>query len=109
MLELCDSGVENVVSYLKGKGADFSAKVFLFIDEIQYLKNPSSFIKLFTDRYKEGIKLVVSGSSSFLIKSKFKDSLAGRIIDFELFPLDFEEYLIFRNLDYKLGLDLPLH
>ncbi|OGF56242.1 MAG: hypothetical protein A2452_13600 [Candidatus Firestonebacteria bacterium RIFOXYC2_FULL_39_67] len=106
LLELCDSGVENVVSYLKGKGADLSCRVFLFIDEIQYLKNPTSYIKLFTDRYKDRIKLVVSGSSSFLIKSKFKDSLAGRIIDFELFPLDFEEFLVFKKQNYKISLSL---
>ena len=105
LLELCNRGPDEVVKYLKGKGADFNRKIYLLIDEIQYLENPSSFLKLFHDRYRSSVKLLVTGSSSFLIKKKFRDSLAGRIIDFELFPLDFEEFLDFKNLTYNLGSD----
>lgn len=107
LLDLCNSSIEEVASYLKSKGADFNKKIYLFIDEIQYLNNPSSFLKLFYDRYAEKIKLIVSGSSSFLIKRKFKDSLAGRIKDFELFTLDFEEFLEFKDKKYNLINDMP--
>lgn len=106
-LDLCDTSTEEVISYLKAKGADFNKKIYIFIDEIQYLKNPSSFLKLFYDRYKEKIKLIVSGSSSFLIKKKFKNSLVGRIIDFELFTLDFEEFLSFKGRKYNLKVPQP--
>ncbi|PIV68535.1 MAG: AAA family ATPase, partial [Candidatus Aenigmarchaeota archaeon CG01_land_8_20_14_3_00_37_9] len=51
LVELCDKGVEKVIDYLTGINCDFSKKIYLFIDEIQYLKNPSSFLKLFYDRY----------------------------------------------------------
>jgi len=105
LLELCNRGPDEVVKYLKGKGSDFNRKIYLLIDEVQYLENPSSFLKLFHDRYRSSVKLLVTGSSSFLIKKKFRDSLAGRIIDFELFPLDFEEFLDFKNLTYNLGSD----
>lgn len=74
-------------------------KVFVFIDEIQYLETPSSFIKLISDHFKS-IKLIVSGSSSFEIKSKFKDSLVGRTVDFEIFNLSFEEFLVFKNYPF---------
>jgi predicted AAA+ superfamily ATPase len=40
---------------------------------------------------------VVSGSSSFSIKTKFKDSLAGRKRIFEIYPLDFGEFLEFKD------------
>lgn len=103
LLELCNSGQDAVVEYLKGTGCDFRKIIYLFIDEIQYLENPSSFLKLFHDRYKGKVKLVVSGSSSFAIKSKFKDSLVGRIIDFELFSLDFEELLVFKEKKFDLS------
>ena len=93
LLDLCNSGPDKVMEYIKSKNADLSSRVYLLIDEIQYLKNPSSFLKLFYDRYKSNVKLIVSGSSSFLIKKKFRDSLVGRILDFELFTLDFEEFL----------------
>ncbi|MFH0797126.1 MAG: ATP-binding protein [Candidatus Omnitrophota bacterium] len=102
LLDLCNQGPDEVIKYLKGKGADFNEKVYLLIDEIQYIENPSSFLKLCYDRYKNRIKMVVTGSSSFLVKKKFKDSLVGRIIDFELFPLDFEEFLNFKDKTYNL-------
>jgi len=45
---------------------------------------------------------LVSGSSTFEIKKKFKDSLVGRTITFEIHTLSFEEFLIFKNKKYKL-------
>jgi predicted AAA+ superfamily ATPase len=69
----------------------------IFIDEVQYLKNPSNFLKLIYDMFNQNIKLVVSGSSSFYIDQKFKDSLMGRKRMFELFTLDFEEFLDFKD------------
>ena len=106
LAELCNKGVEEVVRYLKNQNCNFKKKIYLFIDEIQYLDNPSSFLKLFHDRYQNKIKLIITGSSSFAIKSKFKDSLVGRIINFEIFPLDFEEFLWFKQEKINLSTDL---
>lgn len=72
-------------------------KKFVFIDEIQYLKNPSNFLKFFYDEYKEKIKLIVSGSSAFYLDEKFKDSLTGRKKIFEVLTLSFREFLRFKN------------
>lgn len=78
-------------------GIDSKAQQIIFIDEVQYLANPSNFLKLLYDEYHENMKLVVSGSSSFYIDRKFKDSLMWRKKMFELFTLDFEEFLNFRE------------
>ena len=94
-LEILDNGVDAFISYIKGEGIRNKATVF--IDEIQYLKDPSSFLKLMIDHHPE-IQLIISGSSSFNIKSKFKDSLVGRTVDFEIFPLSFAEFLQFKNI-----------
>jgi len=93
-----DAGVEEFIKLLREHGLEpnQSHKTFVFIDEIQYLKSPSEFLKLIADHHKE-IKLIVSGSSSFAIKSKFKDSLVGRTINFEIFNLSFGEYMMFQN------------
>lgn len=107
MLDLCNRGAEPLMNYLKAKNYNLTDKLFLLIDEIQYLDNPSSFLKLLYDRYRSSVKLIVSGSSSFAIKSKFSDSLAGRILDFELFPLSFDEFLRFKNKDYNTNVDMP--
>lgn len=102
LLDLCNEGVDSVINHLKAIGCDFNERTFLFIDEIQYLNNPSSFLKYFFDHWKEKVKLIVSGSSTFAIKSKFKESLVGRTVNFELFGLDFEEFLLFKNISYDL-------
>ncbi len=102
LLELCNSGPDEVHKYLLQKGADEKKKIFLLIDEIQYLQNPSNFLKIMHDHYHH-IKLIVSGSSTFEIKRKFKESLAGRTINFEVYPLSFNEFLEFKERNYKLS------
>lgn len=72
-------------------------KQYIFIDEIQYLEDPSNFLKLLYDEKKEQVKIIVSGSSSFYIDKKFKDSLAGRKFLFEIYPLNFYEFLVFKG------------
>ncbi|MDO8460502.1 MAG: DUF4143 domain-containing protein, partial [Nanoarchaeota archaeon] len=41
-------------------------------------------------------------SSTFEIKKKFKESLVGRTVNFEVYPLSFEEFLMFKGRNYKL-------
>ncbi|HBR17703.1 MAG: hypothetical protein A3G39_02570 [Deltaproteobacteria bacterium RIFCSPLOWO2_12_FULL_43_16] len=104
-VRILDAGIEEFIRYLKEEGflsAGRKKKVIIFIDEIQYLSDPSSFLKLTADHHKN-IKLVVSGSSSFAIKSKFKDSLVGRTVDFEIFNLSFREFLLFRQYPFQEG------
>ena len=50
-LELCNKGPEAVYQFLVGKGLNTDKKIILLIDEIQYLKNPSNFLKLFHYHY----------------------------------------------------------
>ena len=100
-VKILDEGVDTFIKYLKEKGLGISLlkkreKIFILIDEIQYLANPSSFLKL-THDHQKNLKLVVSGSSSFAIKNKFKDTLVGRTVNFELFPLSFAEFLEFKE------------
>ncbi len=74
-------------------------KVYVFVDEIQYLDNPSNFLKYIYDEYRSRIKLIVTGSSAFFIDQKFKDSLAGRKRLLELKLLDFREFLRFKGCE----------
>jgi predicted AAA+ superfamily ATPase len=104
-VSLLDRGVDEFVLYLGEQGFDLPAlrksnkKLFVLVDEIQYLANPSSFLKLLADHHKY-LKVIVSGSSSFSMKSKFKDSLVGRTVNFEIYPLSFQEFLSFRNVPF---------
>src|SRR3989339_508427 len=76
---------------------DLNKKSFIFLDEIQYLKNPSNFLKYFYDEYGGKIKICASGSSAFYLDQKFKDSLAGRKKIFNVLTLSFREFLIFKE------------
>jgi len=91
---------------------DKEKRNYLFVDEIQYLKDPSNFLKYFYDEYKGKIKIIASGSSAFYLDKKFKDSLAGRKKILYLLTLSFDEFLKFKGEDdlYKTDLskDLPL-
>jgi len=77
-------------------------KIYLLIDEVQYLDNPSNFLKLLYDKYVDKIKIIATGSSAFYIDRKFSDSLAGRKQLYELYTLDFEEFLDFKTSDHFL-------
>ncbi len=65
----------------------------VLIDEIQYLKDPTNFLKYIFDLYKTTVKLVVTGSSAFYIDKVFKDSLAGRKRIFYCYTYNFTEFL----------------
>lgn len=73
------------------------SKQNVFIDEIQYLDNPTNFLKLLYDEKRDKIKIIGSGSSCFYIDKKFKDSLSGRKFLFEVYPLNFNEFLEFNQ------------
>ncbi len=76
-------------------GIDLSQKAYIFLDEIQNVSNLPSVVKYLIDHYQ--IKFFLTGSSSFYLKNLFSESLAGRKIIYELFPLDFEEFLLLKE------------
>lgn len=82
---------------LKDKGVDRQKRIFVFIDEVQHLDRPSSFLKYLHDHYKPGLKFIVTGSSSLEIKKKFTDRLTGRVYSFVIKPLSFREFLEFKK------------
>ena len=72
-------------------------RIVVFIDEIQYLDDPSNFLKLLYDEYAPKLKIVATGSSAFYIDRNFRDSLAGRKRVFTLYTCSFDEYLLLRK------------
>lgn len=71
-------------------------KAFIFLDEIQNLPMISKAVKYLYDHWD--VKFILTGSSSFYLKNLFPQSLAGRKIVFELFPLTFSEFLTFKEI-----------
>jgi predicted AAA+ superfamily ATPase len=69
-------------------------KTVALVDEIQYMDDPSNFLKLLYDEHSDYLKIVATGSSAFYIDTKFRDSLAGRKKLFQLFTCSFDEHLL---------------
>jgi len=86
---------DNILINLKQRGITDKEKSYIFLDEIQAFPDIVKVIKYLFDHYN--IQFFVTGSSSFYLKNLFPESLAGRKIIFELYPLDFEEFLAFKN------------
>ena len=98
-----EENYDKIVDNLKFLGLDLRKKTYVFIDEIQFVKNIPSVVKYLHDHYK--IKFFLSGSSSFYLKNLFSESLSGRKYIFELFPLSFREFMKLR--DPKINLEVP--
>lgn len=69
---------------------DVKERKYVFIDEIQRLPNPGLFLKAIYDLNLD-IKIVVSGSSQLELRSKLKEFLVGRMRQFEISRLNFDE------------------
>ncbi|HOX77125.1 MAG TPA: ATP-binding protein [Bacteroidales bacterium] len=93
-----EKNYENILLALAGRGLDINSKMTIAIDELQLLPEITSVIKYLYDHYP--IKFILTGSSSFYLKGLISDSLAGRKKIFELFPLDFGEFLTFKNMPH---------
>jgi len=101
-----EENYERIKKNIEFLGIDFTAKSFIFLDEIQFVKNLPSIAKYFIDHY--GVKFFLTGSASFYLKNLFTESLAGRKYIFELFPLTFREFLLFKDVSFNIPYDKPV-
>lgn len=67
-------------------------QMYMFYDEIQYLKNWEVELKSLVDTYFN-VKFIASGSAAAELKKRSDESGAGRFTDFSLPPLTFYEYI----------------
>lgn len=75
---------------------------FLVIDEIQRLSDPGRAAKIFYDQFPD-LHLIITGSSALNLKNRTTESLAGRKIDYHLYPLSFSEYMVQKEVEDHLN------
>ena len=100
-----ETDYNNIWFNLQQYGITQKEKAYLFIDEIQLAPHIVRPIKYLYDHYD--VKFVVTGSSSFYLKNFFPESLSGRKFVVELFPLDFEEFLVFKGFAMPFAPSFP--
>ncbi|MBC2699774.1 MAG: ATP-binding protein [ANME-2 cluster archaeon] len=75
-------------------------KIYIFLDEIQKVDDWENKLKVYYDVYPN-IKFVVSGSASVSLRRKSTESLTGRLMDFQMKLLSFEEFIEMKGRDTK--------
>jgi predicted AAA+ superfamily ATPase len=96
-LSIINKGINEFLTFLTSQEFAEDTINYIFIDEIQYADDFSSLIKYFVDHHSDKYKFILSGSSSLQIRKKFHESLVGRKIVFELYPLTFSEFCAFKD------------
>ena len=87
-----------ILSSIKAEGFKY-----LFIDEIQNVTGFEEVINGF--RTEGGWSIFITGSNSYLLSGELVTKLTGRYLEFEMFPLSFEEYEDMKRF-YKIAVDV---
>jgi predicted AAA+ superfamily ATPase len=82
-----------------------NAKLFVFFDEIQYLRDWEVHLKSLVDSYAD-YRFIATGSAAAALRLKSNESGAGRFSDYVLPPLTFAEYLMFIGRESELVTEL---
>lgn len=77
----------------------------LIIDELHLLSDPGRAVKIIYDQIPD-IKLIVTGSSALHIKNKSTESMAGRKIEYKIYPLTYSEYLMQIGVESSLNYNI---
>lgn len=73
---------------------------YLFIDEIQNVKNFEELINAY--REEGNFSIFITGSNSYLLSGELITKLTGRYLEFEIYPLSFDEYLEMKSFYNKI-------
>jgi hypothetical protein len=80
--------------YIKDK-LDNEKRYYIILDEVQEVDHWEKAVNSFLVDFNADI--YITGSNSHLLSSELATFLAGRYLEFHIFPLSFKEYLVFKN------------
>ncbi|KKT74122.1 MAG: ATPase [Microgenomates group bacterium GW2011_GWA1_Microgenomates_45_10] len=90
---------EAIYETFMARGLSAAESMVVALDETQLAPHAPSAIKYLYDHHQ--VKFIVTGSSSYYLKNLFTESLSGRKKIFELYPLDFGEFLTFKEIKFS--------
>jgi len=94
--KLMQDSLDDIYSAYR-ENMNLDKKAYIFLDEIHKKEGWESWIRKKYD-LKTNDKFVISGSCSYLLKKEYSTLLTGRNLTFEIFPLSFEEFLLFKGI-----------
>lgn len=82
-------------------------KVYLFIDEIQNVKEWERFVNSKSQDFVDESEIYITGSNSRLLSGELATLLSGRYVEFEIFPFSFMEYseVLKKDTDHQSFVD----
>ena len=97
-LELLDEIYQAYRTFVNKEGF-----ALIVLDEVQNIKNWEKWVRRTME--KENVQIVMTGSTSSLLKTEVSTALTGRSLTLEVFPLSFHEFLKFKGvvLEDQLG------
>ncbi|HIP50597.1 MAG TPA: ATP-binding protein, partial [Campylobacterales bacterium] len=91
-------GIE-LLSLIKDVYMEFvnpQGKPFLFFDEVQNIEHWEKWVNMEVELKKSYI--YVTGSNSSMLSSEIGTALSGRYVSVDMYPLGFEEFLLFKDI-----------
>jgi len=79
-------------------------KPIVCLDEVHKVKDWEKWVRTFHELEKG--KIIISGSTSHLLKGELATLLTGRHLDIFVYPLSFKEFLTFKELKIENKIDL---
>jgi len=72
-------------------------KCYILLDEIQSVENWEKCVNSLLVDFD--VDVYITGSNAYLLSSELSTLLSGRYVEIKIYPLSFQEYLIFNNYD----------
>jgi len=84
-----------------------TGKIYLFLDEIQNVKEWERFVNSYSQDFTAEYEIFVTGSNSTLLSGELSTLLSGRFVEFEILPFSLTEFAAYlnREIDKDLFLD----
>ena len=76
---------------------NYNQEIFVFFDEIQNIDGWEAFVRRLNDTFH--CHIFITGSSAKMLGKEIATSLRGRSVNYQMFPLSFEEYCQFQGID----------
>ena len=92
---------KDMYEYIVNQFKNVSGKKYLFVDEIQNIKDWEKAVSSFFAENEYDI--FITGSNSNLLSSEMATLLSGRYIEFNLHTLSFREFLQFKQKDIQVN------
>ena len=84
---------DKLYEYILKKASEIKKKCYIFLDEIQEVKNWEKCINSLRVNEEYDFDIYITGSNAKLLSGELSTYLAGRYVEFVIYPFSFKEFL----------------